>query len=602
MNAVRAASCPWSRTITARAAQAPLLSFPLQNRQPFSLSLVHSHGQRSIMASATRTPAVDGVVIAVRSGQPTASQDALKKHTSTDVAAQWSNARVGNASKPGQVRVFYPSTANEAVVAAVSMQGQPKPAPTTAPDTVPAANTYLRNEHLEQTRIAAAKGVRALRDLPAASSGAEHEEQGIVRRAIAVDSFTSPHAAATGAGLALWRLNHFKTRGNAAAFEQDYALQGGRNIEAVPLASGAEEAGLRDDGDEVRDTTVPLSWQTGRVYAEAQNWARELLETPANLLTPTIFCKVVMEKLNALKGVSAEAHDEAWARKKGMGSFISVTQGTEEPAKMLEVHYRGAGSDVPTLGLVGKGITFDTGGISLKPGAGMKRMRGDMGGAACCVATVYALAKLQVPVNVVSVTPLTENMPSGHATKPGDLAKAMNGLTIDIDNTDAEGRLVLADALTYVSREHKPAVLLDLATLTGAIVTALGDIYSAAFTEDDKLWQALKTAGEAENDPFWRMPLDDRYLAVIDTSYADVVNRGLPAGACTAAIFLKQFVEGLEDRAKGKPATVRYAHLDIAGPMDALFSSPYQDKGGMTGRPVRALIEFARRFATRTDL
>lgn len=152
-------------------------------------------------------------------------------------------------------------------------------------------------------------------------------------------------------------------------------------------------------------------------------------------MTPTIFCKVVTGKLQGLKNVSYEVHSEEWARAKGMGSFLSVTQGTKEPAKMLEIHYKGAGPSAPTVGLVGKGITFDTGGISIKPSANMKLMRADMGGAAACVSTLYALAKLQVPVNVVCVTPLTENMPSGHATKPGDLHRAMNGLTIDIDNT-----------------------------------------------------------------------------------------------------------------------------------------------------------------------
>lgn len=157
---------------------------------------------------------------------------------------------------------------------------------------------------------------------------------------------------------------------------------------------------------------------------------------------------------------------------------------------------------------------------------------------------------------------------------------------------------MLADALTYVSREFKPSVLLDVATLTGAMVTSLGDLYSGVFVEDEDLWQALKTAGEAEYDQFWRMPLDDRYLRVIDGSYADVVNRGLPAGACTAAIFLKQFVEGLENRSTGAAATVRYAHIDIAGTMEApQNASPYQDKGRLTGRPVRALVEFCRRFA-----
>jgi aminopeptidase len=168
-------------------------------------------------------------------------------------------------------------------------------------------------------------------------------------------------------------------------------------------------------------------------------------------------------------------------------------------------------------------------------------------------------------------------------------------------NALIQGRLVLADALTYASREFKPAVLIDVATLTGAILHALGHDYSGVFVEDDKLWTSLKDAGEAESDPFWRMPLSDRFYKYIDTSYSDIVNVGRPAGSASAAIFLKQFVEGLEDRSKGKAATVKYAHLDIAGTMEAIHSTPYQDKG-LTGRPVRALIEFARRFAVKPEL
>lgn len=179
----------------------------------------------------------------------------------------------------------------------------------------------------------------------------------------------------------------------------------------------------------------------------------------------------------------------------------------------------------------------------------------------------------------------------------------MNGLTVEVDNTDAEGRLILSDALTYISRTYKPHTLIDIATLTGAIIVALGNTYSGAFVEDESLWQELKAAGEAEHDRFWRMPLDDEYLKLIDGFNADLRNTGKPAGSCTAAIFLKQFVEGLEDREKlvegsneGRP-TVRYAHLDIAGAASADRPTPYQDKGMYTGRPVRALVEFARRFA-----
>lgn len=299
-------------------------------------------------------------------------------------------------------------------------------------------------------------------------------------------------------------------------------------------------------------------------------------------------------------------YDEDWAREKGMDVFLSVTQGTVQPAKFVEIIYNGAVEDEsPKLGFVGKGVCFDSGGISIKGGANMKLMRADMGGAAAVVSTVKAIAELKLPINVVAATPLVENLPGGKATKPGDIFKAMNGLTVEVDNTDAEGRLILSDALTYVSREHKPHTLLDVATLTGAILHALGTHYTGTFTESDSLWQELKAAGESERDLFWRMPLDDQYLHSIDSSNADLCNRGQPAGSATAAIFLKQFVEGLEDRSKldkgeGKP-TVRWAHLDIAGSMESTWGNEYQAKSGLTGRPTRALIEFARRFAVLHD-
>lgn len=319
-------------------------------------------------------------------------------------------------------------------------------------------------------------------------------------------------------------------------------------------------------------------------------------------MTPTIFAKKIVEAFKGLPNTQVNVYDEDWAREKGMGVFLSVTQGTAEPAKFVEIIYTGATeSEAPKLGFVGKGVCFDSGGTSLKPGAGMKLMRADMGGAAAVVSTVKAIAELQLPINVVAATPLVENLPGGKATKPGDIFTAMNGLTVEVDNTDAEGRLILSDALTYVSREHKPHTLLDVATLTGAILHALGTHYTGTFTESDTLWKELKAAGEAETDRFWRMPLDDQYLHTIDTSNADLCNRGMPAGSATAAIFLKHFVDGLEDRSKlekgtGQP-TVRWAHLDIAGSMEDTWGTEYQAKGALTGRPTRALIEFARRFA-----
>lgn len=318
-------------------------------------------------------------------------------------------------------------------------------------------------------------------------------------------------------------------------------------------------------------------------------------------MTPTLFCERAQALFSGVAGTEVIVHDAAWAKSKGMGCFLSVTHGTDEPAKVLEVHYKypGGGDDLPTIGLVGKGITFDTGGISIKPGLGMKLMKGDMMGAASGLATSLAIAKLGLRCNLVFVAPLTENMPGPSATKPGDIVKSMKGLTVEIDNTDAEGRLVLSDCLTYVSREHKPSTLITLSTLTGAIRIALGTVYTGAFVEDPSLWHELLVASKAENDRVWRMPLDDDYLYSISgaSQPADLCNVGRPAGASAAAIFLKQFVEGLEDREKGVPARTRFAHLDLGGTMESDFDLPYQDKYCMTGRPTRLLIEWARRLA-----
>ncbi|KAK0543324.1 hypothetical protein OC846_006451 [Tilletia horrida] len=545
---------------------------------------------------------LDGIVVGI-TDQGSLGAQASSVPEASDAAKQWATARTANAknAKPGLLRVFYPQTEDAPVVAAVALGAQ-KPAPTTAPDTLPASpDTFLRNERLERTRAAAAKGARALRD---ASTYASSEE--LPTRTIAVDSMHSPHAAATGANLALWTVNHFKTKGaspRSHAFNREDAFKGGKEIQVVPLeASSSSAKTLLDEGDELQGKIDPahqLSWHTGEIYAQAQNYAREWAETPANRMTPTIFCTRAQEVFKGIPNTNIIVRDEAWAKEKKMNTFLSVAAGTEEPAKFLEIHYTGATaagkSDAPPLTFVGKGITFDSGGISLKPGANMKLMRADMGGAAAVVASAWAIAKLGLPINLSVVTPLTENMPSGHATKPGDIIETMKGLTVEVDNTDAEGRLVLADALTYASREFKPHTIIDVATLTGAVLHALGHVYSAAFVEDESLWQEIKAAGEAEADPWWRMPLSDAFGYSIDSSNADWCNRGTPAGSAVAAIFLKQFVEGLPERG-GDGKGVRYLHADIAGTMEANKGTDYQDRA-LTGRPVRSLIEFARRFS-----
>jgi len=298
--------------------------------------------------------------------------------------------------------------------------------------------------------------------------------------------------------------------------------------------------------------------------------------------------------------VQTTEHDEAWANSVGMNAFMSVTKGSAEPGKILEIKYGGGKDGDSPLVLVGKGVTFDSGGISIKPSANMKLMRGDMGGAAAVVSATLAIAKLKLPINVVTITPLCENLPGPSSSKPGDIIYAMNGKTIEIDNTDAEGRLILADALYYASSTFKPHTIIDVATLTGAMDVALGSVFSGVFSSSDSLWKSLHSAGEREFDRFWRMPLDDGFASQINSSNADLCNTGgRSGGSCTAALFLKSFVAGLEKSKQSGAGSVRWAHIDIAGTMEASRALPYQRKG-MTGRPTRALIDFARVLASQS--
>lgn len=245
-------------------------------------------------------------------------------------------------------------------------------------------------------------------------------------------------------------------------------------------------------------------WNLGKILANSQNWARTLSNTPANHMTPTIFAENVSK--NMAKSVEVVAHDRQWAEQERMGSFLSVSNGSAQPPIFLELTYRGDDSQTNPIALVGKGITFDSGGISIKPAAKMDAMRADMSGGAIVAATINALAETGAKVYVKGFIPLTENMPGGRATKPGDVFKSRNGKTICVDNTDAEGRLVLIDALDYAA-DFKPQFILDIATLTGAMSVALGDCLTGAFVNNEQLWNNLEKASETTGDRVWRMPL-----------------------------------------------------------------------------------------------
>ncbi|XP_040821936.1 cytosol aminopeptidase [Ochotona curzoniae] len=335
------------------------------------------------------------------------------------------------------------------------------------------------------------------------------------------------------------------------------------------------------------------AWQKGVLFAAGQNLARQLMETPANEMTPTRFAEIIEKKL---RGASAktEVHirPKSWIEEQEMGSFLSVAKGSDEPPVFLEIHYRGSpkASDPPVV-FVGKGITFDSGGISIKASANMDIMRADMGGAATVCSAIVSAAKLNLPINIIGLAPLCENMPSGKANKPGDVVRAKNGKTIQVDNTDAEGRLILADALCY-AHTFNPKLIINAATLTGAIDVALGSGATGVFTNSSWLWNKLFEASVETGDRVWRMPLFEHYTRqVIDCQLADVNNIGKyrSAGACTAAAFLKEFV-----------THPKWAHLDIAGVMTNKDEVPYLRKG-MTGRPTRTLIEFLLRFTQNND-
>jgi len=319
--------------------------------------------------------------------------------------------------------------------------------------------------------------------------------------------------------------------------------------------------------------------EVGRVLAEATNLARDLANEPANLMTPTILAERA-QALASAGGLECTIIERAEAERLGMGSYLSVANGSVQPPKFIVLRYHGGGRTRP-LGLIGKGITFDTGGISIKPGAGMERMKGDMTGAASVIGAMQAIAAFAPAVNVLAIAPCTENMPSGSATKPGDVVYAMDGQSIEVLNTDAEGRLVLADGLAY-ARSQGCTALVDVATLTGAMSVSLGNVRIGTFANNDRLYQDLERASAASGERLWRMPLDPEYGEMIKSDVADMKNTGgAPAGSITAAKFLERFA-----------GDTPWAHLDIAGVMDSDRETGVLVKGN-SGAPVRTLVHLA---------
>lgn len=312
----------------------------------------------------------------------------------------------------------------------------------------------------------------------------------------------------------------------------------------------------------------------GTAIAGGMHLCRDLANAPGNVCTPTYLAETAKD-LAQSKKVKLEVLEESDMEALGMGSFLSVSKGSTEPGKLIVLHYSGGAKGDAPVALVGKGITFDTGGISLKPGGKMDEMKFDMCGAASVLGSLRAAIDMDLPLNLVVVVAAAENMPAGNASKPGDIVTTMSGQTVEILNTDAEGRLVLCDALTYVEK-FKPAAVVDVATLTGACIVALGNHISGMMSNDDDFAAEVLAAGESANDETWRLPLGDKYQEQLKSNFADMANIGTPgAGTITAGCFLARFTENMT-----------WAHLDIAG-----IAWKGGAAKGATGRPVPLLTQ-----------
>ncbi len=415
---------------------------------------------------------------------------------------------------------------------------------------------------VDRIRSASAEALRHLREVGArrVASIAHGAGAGGIGPEEAAEALTE------GALLGLYRFGKYKRPGEdkQKAIEQLTLLERDRG------KIGALERGVR----------------LGRVLAEATAAARDLVNEPPNNLTPSEFAARARRMLNGLN-ITVTTLDRSKMKRLGMGALLGVAQGSHNPPKLIVAAYKGTKGKRkgPRLGLIGKGITFDSGGISIKPSEGMEAMKGDMAGGAAVLAAIKAIAELKLPVEVTAVVPATENLPSGTAQRPGDIVRTMNGKTIEVINTDAEGRLILADALCY-ARVMGLTHLVDVATLTGACVVALGSVRTGAFTNNRELMWRVQQAAEAAGEKLWELPLDDEYGEQIKSDYADMKNvGGRKAGAITAAKLLANFV-----------GDTPWVHLDIAGTSQAEKERGYQVKGA-TGAMVRTLVRVALGFA-----
>ncbi len=392
---------------------------------------------------------------------------------------------------------------------------------------------------------------------------------GLVPRLEGGDAARAAKAAVEGAIIGLFEPDKYRT------VEKEE-----RSVERLTVVvEGADEEALRGAAER------------GRVVGESVNFTRDLANEPGAYMTPTIMAERAQQIAQEF-GLEVDVLDQPQLEEMGMGAFLSVARGSDQPPKLMVLKYMpdgksavGDGEDY--LALVGKGITFDTGGISLKPGENMELMKYDMTGGATVLGVMRAVAQLKPPIPLLGVVPATENMPSGKATKPGDVVRAMSGKTIEVINTDAEGRLILADAVSYAKKLGATKVI-DMATLTGAVTIALGDVNTGIMGTDQALINEVIEAGREVGEKFWQLPLDKEYSKQIKSDIADIKNvGGRKAGTITAAAFIKEFADGIS-----------WAHLDIAGTAWGDEAKPFRSKGP-TGIAVRTLLNFIER-ASRT--
>jgi len=416
---------------------------------------------------------------------------------------------------------------------------------------------WKRQFTIDRWRGAAARGAQILRDLGVRNFATFAVETGLER----VSPGMCAQALVEGVLLGLYRFDELKTENRKSS----------RGIERMSVL----------EEDESREPAVRKGVHVGEVIAQGVCLARDLVSRPGNLNTPLMMAKIA-EAVAGECELSLQVLEEEDAKKEGMGAFLAVAQGSDQPAKFIILRHHGGEGSSKTIALVGKGITFDSGGISIKPADKMDMMKNDMGGAAVVLATMQVVAKLGLPLRLVGILPCAENLPGGRALKPGDVVTSLSGQTIEIISTDAEGRLVLADGLTYALR-FKPDAIVDLATLTGACVVALGDRVTGLMGNNQRLKRRIKKSSELTGEKIWELPLWEEYREQIKSDCADMKNVGGRAGgAISAAALLSRFVR-----------KTPWVHLDIAGPVWTEKALPYTPKGA-TGVGVRLLVQFLR--------